>query len=308
MNSSKDEYFQESVEEISKAFAMSGYDYQQSKKELNKFKNQDPVTLIKSERKKQKTKPGCRVFYVSPYDPRLQHPRKSLTKNYHLIASNPALSHLFPRANLIASSRRLPNLAEILSPTVQRPPSAVPRVGPVAPGDTGRNSGTYHCDLYTRTGKCDVCSHMVQRSFVQSQYFNGRKFAIHGRNIHSKATDSSPMKWFVYLEEDLPCHLQYVGSTVSMTSRWANTKQRCNKRDSDSTGLYKHFRDGCPHDTGPNKQMFRFSLIDFMYTTAMKLGKLAIRKETVSAVNVRNSENWNLNGYLGWEHFMVIVV
>ena len=56
MNSSKDEYFQESVEEISKAFAMSGYDYQQSKKELNKFKNQDPVTLIKSERKKTKNK------------------------------------------------------------------------------------------------------------------------------------------------------------------------------------------------------------------------------------------------------------
>ena len=35
MNSSKEEYFQESVEEISKAFAMSGYDYQQSRKKLN---------------------------------------------------------------------------------------------------------------------------------------------------------------------------------------------------------------------------------------------------------------------------------
>ena len=104
MNSSKDEYFEESVEEISKAFAISGYNYQHSKKELNKFKNKDPVTLIKSEKKKQKTTPGCRVFYVSPYDPRLQHPRKSLTSHYHLIAS----------------SHRLPNLAEILSPTVQQ--------------------------------------------------------------------------------------------------------------------------------------------------------------------------------------------
>ena len=46
---------------------------------------------------------------------------------------------------------------------------------------------------------------------------------------------------------------------------------RCNKRDSDATGLYKHFRDGCPHDTGQNKQTIRISLIDFMDTTAGKL-------------------------------------
>ena len=151
---------------------------------------------------------------MSPYDPRLQHPRKSLTSHYQLIASHPALSRLFPRANLIASSRRLPNLGEILSPTVQRPP-AVPR----APGDTERYNGTYHCDMFSRTGRCDVCSHMVERSFVQSEYFNGRKFAIHGRNIHPKATDSSGLKWYIYLEEDLPCRLQYVGSTVSITAR-----------------------------------------------------------------------------------------
>ena len=116
-----------------------------------------------------------------------------------------------------------------------------------------------------------MCSHMVERSFVQSEYFNGRKFAIHGRNIHPKATDSSGLKWYIYLEEDLPCRLQYVGSTVSVTARWANTKQRCNKRDSDSTGLYKHFRDGCPNDTGQDKSTIRFSIIDFMDTTSEKL-------------------------------------
>ena len=54
--------------------------------------------------------------------------------------------------------------------------------------------------------------------------------------------------------EYIPCRLQYVGNTVNVTSRLANTKQRCDKRDSDSTGLYKHFRDGCPNDDGTNKQ------------------------------------------------------
>ena len=123
-----------------------------------------------------------------------------------------------------------------------------------------------------------MCTHMVERSYVQSEYFNGRKFAIHGRNIHLKATDSSPLRWFVYLEEDIPCHLQYIGSTVSMTSRWANTKQRCNKRDSDATGLYKHFRDGCPNDTGVTKSTIRVSLVDFMDTTIVKLGEAGHRK------------------------------
>ena len=139
--------------------------------------------------------------------------------------------------------------------------------------------GTYHCDTYSHHGRCDVCSHMEEQSFVQSEFYNGRKFAIHGRNVHSKATEGSPMKWFVYLEEDLPCHLQYVGSTVSMTSGWANTKMRCNKRDSDATGLYKHFRDGCPNDTGVNKQTIRISLIDFMDTTPAKLLEAGHKKK-----------------------------
>ena len=112
---------------------------------------------------------------------------------------------------------------------------------------------------------------MVERSYVQSEFYNGRKFAIHGRNTHAKATDKNPLKWFVYLEEDLPCKLQYVGSTTSMTARWANTKKRCNARDSDSTGLYKHFRDGCVNDPGINKENIRISLIDYMETSAEKL-------------------------------------
>ena len=53
------------------------------------------------------------------FDPRVPHPRKLITKNYSLLAGNPRAAALFPRENLIASSRRLPNLGEILSSTVQ---------------------------------------------------------------------------------------------------------------------------------------------------------------------------------------------
>ena len=62
-----------------------------------------------------------------------------------------------------------------------------------------------------------------------------------------------------------------MGSTNSMTARWANTKKRCNGRDSDSTGLYKHFRYGCPNDPGIKKESIRISLIDFVDTSVEKL-------------------------------------
>ena len=76
-------------------------------------------TRIKKITKKQKSKPGCKAFYVAPFDPRLPHPRKLISKNYGILAQNEKAKALFPRANLIASSKRLKNLGEILSPTVQ---------------------------------------------------------------------------------------------------------------------------------------------------------------------------------------------
>ena len=50
INSSKDEYFEESVEQAARAFKMSGYSYQHTKQELMGFKNLDPIELIKKER------------------------------------------------------------------------------------------------------------------------------------------------------------------------------------------------------------------------------------------------------------------
>ena len=65
---------------------------------------------------------------------------------------------------------------------------------------------------------------------------------------------------------------------MSVTSRWAYTKLRCNARDSDLTGLYEHFRDGCPNDDGREKNNIRISLIDFMDTTNEKLQRANHRK------------------------------
>ena len=60
INSSKDEYFEDSVEDTAKAFKICGYNYQESKKELLSFKNEDPIKLIKKQKKvRKKTKQRC---------------------------------------------------------------------------------------------------------------------------------------------------------------------------------------------------------------------------------------------------------
>ena len=170
INSSKTEYFQESVEQFSKAFAMSGYNYQESKKKLRVFEKEQPSYLIKRRRQTNKYLPECRVYFINKYDPRVPHPRKLLSRNYHLIAKNPVLPRLFPRQNLVAGSLRLPNLGEILSPTVQKGGAegagGGQGQGPGGAGGGERFNGTYHCDLFKRSQRCDVCAHMVERSYV----------------------------------------------------------------------------------------------------------------------------------------------
>jgi hypothetical protein len=59
-------------------------------------------------------------LYVDKYDPRMPHPRKIISRNYHHIANHPIVSKLFPRENSIASCKRLLNLVEMLSPTIQK--------------------------------------------------------------------------------------------------------------------------------------------------------------------------------------------
>ena len=167
------------------------------------------------------------------------------------------------RKNLIASCKRLPNLGEILSPTVQK-------TSDLNTGNGSRN-GSFYCEKFAGGGSCDVCRHMQREtSQVESLYFN-RKFAIHGHLVHLKPSQKPKLRWFVYLLEDRGCKLQYVGSTSDVCSRWANTKSACNGRKSKTTGLTSHFMEGCPSDTGPGKEHIRLTLIDFMDTTVERL-------------------------------------
>ena len=137
ITNSTNETFKENVELYSRSMAISGYDYQMVKREMMKFEHVDPVELVKQKGNKSKPKrfkPGCRAFYISNYDPRLPHPRNLITRNYEILARSEKAKSLFPRGNLVAASRRLPNLGEILSPTLQ--PS---NPDPPAPGQNDDN-------------------------------------------------------------------------------------------------------------------------------------------------------------------------
>ena len=105
INSSKTEYFLDSVEDTAKSFKICGYNYQKTKKELLKFKDEDPVSLVRKE-KVHRGKPdkGLKAFYISKYDPRLPHPRQLISRNYHHMMGHPILSNLFPRENLVGGT------------------------------------------------------------------------------------------------------------------------------------------------------------------------------------------------------------
>ena len=96
----------------------------------------------------------------------------------------------------------LKNLQELLSPTVQRGHGEGDDNNNNNDDDDdngdpggGRYNGSYHCKSYKQKQKCDVCSYMVETSYVTSYHFR-RKHAIHGRNIHLPAGQKNKMSWF----------------------------------------------------------------------------------------------------------------
>ena len=192
-----------------------------------------------------------------------------ISRNYHHIENHPTISKLFPRENLVASCKRLPNLGEILSPTVQ--PSKPNYRGDGGVGTGRKHSGSYYCDKFNQGKSCDTCTHLQRETDCVQSMYNGHKFAIHGHLVHLPAGQKPKLRWFVYLLEDMACKLQYVGSTTDVCSRWSSTKSACNKQNSNSTGLYKHFMEGCPHDTGVGKGHVRLTLLDYLDTTEERL-------------------------------------
>ena len=81
---------------------------------------------------RRKTK-SRKLFWISDFDPRMIHQRKILTRNYHLLAADGDFSKLFPRKSFIAGCRRLPNLMELVSPTVARRADTPPPQPPTHP-------------------------------------------------------------------------------------------------------------------------------------------------------------------------------
>ena len=120
---------------------------------------------------------------------------------------------------------------------------------------------------------------MVETRNVFSTHF-ARKHAVAGHNVHLPATQKAKTKWFVYLEECIHTEgtFQYIGSTDSMTHRWANTKSVIHKLTSSqltkaSTGLAKHFRDGCNVFSCPELRHVRVTLLEHLNVSEDKLSK-----------------------------------
>ena len=119
---------------------------------------------------------------------------------------------------------------------------------------------------------CDQCNHMIEKTTVESIHFN-QQLKIHGHLVHDKAP-AGKLRWFIYSICDLPCNKIIVGSTQDPKFKWAKYKSTCNLRKSNATGLYTHFKDGCPNDKGTDKSTLDFTLIDFFDTTKEKLRKV----------------------------------
>ena len=92
----------------------------------------------------------------------MPHPRQLISKNYHHLGSHPLLSSLFPRENLVGGTRRLKNLSEFLSPSVQQTVGVGTDDDPgnddddadAGPGGGGHWNGSYHCPSFKTKGKC----------------------------------------------------------------------------------------------------------------------------------------------------------
>ena len=102
--------------------------------------------------------------------------------------------------------------------------------------------------------------------------------SIASHNVHLPATYKPKLKWLVYLEECIHPEgtFQYVGSTDSMTHRWANTKSKIvgivsGKVTKPGTGLEKHYKKGCSQYSGPALSNVRVTLLEQYNTTEEKL-------------------------------------
>ena len=111
--------------------------------------------------------------------------------------------------------------------------------------------------------------------------------------------------------EDTACWLIYVGSTVDVCSRWAQTKKACLDENSVNTGLYEHFRDGCPANTvNTDLAHLRWTLVDHIDVTEEQLvnagrqgGAKCRCKECSRLKTVEDKWNCRLGSFYGSSGF-----
>ena len=204
-----------------------------------------------------------KAFWTSSYDPRLFHPRKIISRNFHILQNDPTVSHIFARKDLVASSRRVKNLSEIISPTV---PSDLKPDNPRKKPDL--DWGSFHCKKRKGGGKCDLCSHLTECKQVRSAV-NGRKFSIRQHLSHDLPF------WFIYIITDTACNKQYCGSTVNIRLRFANHKHSCNSKSPTATGLSVHFSKGCPEFNPPSQPHIKVTLVDGFPAPPPKSGHIS---------------------------------
>ena len=126
---SKDHEFQNTALEYAKHLAISGYNYNNAKRELLSYLTVNRKKLLfgggsrrrvirgKDSKKEENTK---KVFWISQYDPRMPHQRQIISRNYQILETDKKFAAFLPRRNIVSGSRRLKNLSEILSPTTPR--------------------------------------------------------------------------------------------------------------------------------------------------------------------------------------------
>merc|ERR1712218_337989 len=72
---------------------------------------------------KRKCSSGKKAFWVAPTDPRMPSQRSIISRNYHILESDPIAAKLLPRENLVSGNSRGKNLCERISPTNPKRPN-----------------------------------------------------------------------------------------------------------------------------------------------------------------------------------------
>ena len=115
---------------------------------------------------------------------------------------------------------------------------------------------------------------MKETTTIESYHFN-TKHKIHGYLAHDWSPQNK-IRWYIYVIQDVPCGKVYCGSTQSPVARFSQHRSTCNnphKQRHGGTGLCNHFRQGCPHDDGREKNNLNITLVDYIDTTLEELAR-----------------------------------